>query len=158
MRTFFQFAFRCSDGSTKFILVEASNDEQKECVEEAVGAGLNERCMLLATFAKCSAVSLHNGAFTVVGFTEFMADLAGFEGLPEALQARIERAAGGEPEVPVETAAVQAERLTSALTRLGFGSGNVKRWVKSIGMRAETAPLDALVKDGIRALVSAPAN
>jgi hypothetical protein len=158
MRTVFQFAFRCSDGSTKFLLVEAVNAEQAACVREAVGAGLDERCILLAAFAGCEEASVHNSAFSHVEFVDFMADLAGFDGLPEALQARIERAAGGEPEAPVKATPDQVERLTGALTKLGFGAGSVKKWVKSIGPRAETAPLDALVKDGIRALVSAPAN
>lgn len=166
MRSFFQFAFRRSDGSTKFVVVEAATEEQCECVKEAVAAGLDERCVLLAEFANAFAVRLYNDAFQVVEFAEFMADLAGFDGLPTALQERITAACEVEEAAPVRAEAKsqpeavpgQSERLVAALVGMGFRKGSVSKWVQTLGPRAESAPLPALVKDGVRALVSAPAN
>jgi len=160
MRSFFQFAFRCSDGSTKFILVETESVVQAECVKEVSGRGL-EKCILLATFEGCSAVTLANEAFVVVGFVDFVADMAGFDELPEKLQLKIEAAASAEeaPETPApRPKAGQTDKLITALTGLGFGSKNVKKWVQSLGARAESQPIESLVKDGVKALVSAPAN
>jgi hypothetical protein len=160
MRSFFQFAFRCADGSTKFIIVEVESAEQAGCVEEVVGRGL-ETCILLATFNDCSSVTLSNGAFVVVGFVDFMADMAGFDDMPRALQIRIEAAAGGTPdleETPATVVTGQSDRLVSALTGLGFGAKHVKKWVQSLGAKAESRDLPSLVKDGVRALVSAPAS
>ena len=160
MRSFFQFAFRCADGSTKFIVVEAESAAQAECVKEAVGRGL-ENCILLATFVNCESVSLVNEAFVMSGFVDFMADMAGFDEMPRKLQAKIEAAARVEEALPVAAEAApsgQTDRLVTALTGLGFGSKNVKKWVQSLGPKAETRDLPSLVKDGVKALVSAPAN
>lgn len=156
MKTFFQFAFQRPDGTTRFLVVEAETEEQKECVEEAIRSGIDERCILLAAFQGASGVELYNGAFSLVGFAEFMADVAGFESLPEWLQDRVEAAAAGAAEA-LPTGPSQAELLASALTKMGFGAGVVRKWIKSIGSRAESAPLETLVKDGVRALVSLPA-
>ncbi len=158
MRSFFQFAFRCNDGSTKFILVETVTAEQAECLKEAVASGLDERCILLACFTDCSAAQTFNGAFSTVEFAEFMADLTGFDGLPEALQARIEAAAQVQAAPATPTVPGQSAQLVQALVKMGFGKGVVNEWVRSLGPRAESTPLPALVKDGIRALVSAPSN
>lgn len=164
MRSFFQFAFRCADGSTKFIVVEAESAAQADCVKEVVGCGLSEKCILLAIFTNCISVTLANDAFVVVGFAEFMADMAGFDDMPRELQERIEAAAEVAEEAPMKPAAKgacvagQTDKLVTALTGLGFGTKNVKKWVQSLGPNAETRDLPSLVKDGVKALVSTPAN
>jgi hypothetical protein len=160
MRSFFQFAFRCSDGSTRFIVAETKSSAQADCMTEVIDVGL-EKCILLATFTNCASVTLANEAFVVVGFAEFMADMAGFDSMPRGLQERIADAAAGgeEPELAAKPAtAGQSDKLVTALTGLGFGVKSVKKWVQSLGPKAETRDLPSLVKDGVKALVSAPAN
>lgn len=167
MRSVFQFAFRCADGSTKFIMVETVSVEQRQCVLEAMKAGLDERLLLLADFQNVFAFTTHNGAFSTVEFAEFMADLAGFDSFPESLQARVEAACeiqappavqAAPKALPAAPVAGQADKLVAALLNMGFRKGNVNKWVQGLGSRAETAPLPVLVKDGIRALVDCPAN
>lgn len=135
-------------------------------MKEAVSRGI-ERCILLAVFHNCEEAIIVNSAFTQVGFAEFMMDLAGFDAMPKALQAKVEQAAeesggatavGTIPALLPSPAAGQTNKLISALTGLGFGAPSVKKWVKSIGVRAESENLPILVKDGVRALVSANPN
>jgi hypothetical protein len=49
-------------------------------------------------------------------------------------------------------APTQAERLTTALTGLGFATPDVRRFVGSLGPRVEREGLEGLIKDGLRAL------
>lgn len=160
MSSIFQFAFRCSDGSTKFLLLETESTAQAECVKEVMGHGLSEQCILLAVFTGCVSVMVANDAFSTVGFAEFMADVAGFDSMPEDLQLRIEAAAAPQTEELRKTlsATRQTDQLVSALTGLGFGAKNVKKWVQSLGQKAEVQDLPSLVKDGVKALVSAQAS
>ncbi len=46
------------------------------------------------------------------------------------------------------------ERLSSALTGLGFKGPSVKKFIDSLGNRVMTDPIEVLLKEGIRALTS----
>jgi Holliday junction resolvasome RuvABC DNA-binding subunit len=43
--------------------------------------------------------------------------------------------------------------ITSALTNLGFKTSEVRRFVATLGSRAETERLEVLVREGLRAIV-----
>jgi len=51
----------------------------------------------------------------------------------------------------------QAERLTTALTGMGFATPDVRRFVGSLGPRVEQDGLAVLIKDGLRSLSPAVA-
>ncbi len=64
---------------------------------------------------------------------------------------------------PARLAAVRrptdgAVRLTVALTGLGFHAPDVRRFVGSLGDRVDSAPLETLIKDGLRVLAPAVAS
>ncbi len=166
MNTAFQFALQCSDGSTKFVMVEAETEEQAECVEEAVvGGTMAEGCRLLAAFRGCVHTDLFNDAFVTVDFSTFMADLAGFDSMDESTQRKVAAAAEGPCTAPVqipvrekkaltEVRSENSEKLTFALTALGFKKQKIQAWLKEVGPKVESERLDDLVKAGIAALAS----
>lgn len=45
-----------------------------------------------------------------------------------------------------------AQRLTTALTGLGFRTPNVRHFVASLGLRVEREPIQELIKEGLRSL------
>lgn len=48
----------------------------------------------------------------------------------------------------------QAERLTTALTGMGFAVPAVRRFVSGLGVRVESDDIALLIKDGLRALAA----
>jgi hypothetical protein len=174
MKTLFQFAFKCENGATKLFMVEIENDHQAEALKGlCLNRMLGEKCTPLAVFQNCDKMTLIDETIDEVSFIDFIADVVGFDKLPNDVQKYIEYAAsigsGFVPEAETqedlgdddtdeeesENLEEKSEKLTSALVSLGFNNSQVKKWVKSQNSALGSQNIETLVKRGVQALVNA---